>query len=948
MKLNLKKACALVMALSLTVSVLTVAAFADGNDGWKEEKAAVEAIKALTADSGSKLAQFLASDGNGHVLNSADADSTETAYTQAPAETAAADTAASTTADTTAPAAQTTTDTTVPAAQTADTAANTTTDTTAPAASTTTDTTAPAAQTADTAASTTAQTMDSGSMSSQSVQNDALTVTVGEVAQEVGSAAAAAVSSGKTCLWRVDGSDGTLRIFVGFPGSDGTSAAVLMEQDGTWKCGTAQMADGVLRVADTDAIYGASGNQTFAAAAETAVFETQLRLYAGSSADETQRLTFSGTVTLPASEGITVYTAAGTGANPIDITADVTLYLDGVTISGLGDALSAITVEPGVKAVIVVRGDSSLTGGTGGAGIAVPAASSLDLSGTASLTAVGNNGADGETKTGGAGIGGAQGSGDSGTITIHDLAGLTAEGFGIRASGIGSASNSGDAASACGAVTIRNTAIARVQGGLLDSASIDSKHTSEGGSAIGGGIRGGVCGAITIENSAIAYAEGGIKAAAIGTGCWSGDCAGITITGSTLTSAQGGGCGGAGIGLGRYDSEADAGVTIQITGSTVNAQGGAYGPAIGTSSTDDAAYLNADSDSSVTIDASTVSAIGGQGAAGIGGGYRLGNVDVTIANGSSVYAQGGILAKYSGILLKSSAAAIGSGAYGSWTPGSGCSFSKGGVSKACTAAEGITDFYGRCAVSIDGSSSVTAVSAGGKWAIDYPADKTGGAQVLQGRFLNSLLMNSSNFGCDAASVAADGSNQILDISHSNTVVMGGRTVVLPENYTCAAVTVASAGTYSVTSAGYTPAGASFITEGTDDRSAAPSLAGISGDFAVSGKTTYFDYLAFRPANQPTPAPVPTPGGDDPTPAAPSDPVTIPDPETPAAQLPDTAVPAAETPADIPDEAAPAAETPDTTASAPKTGDAAALWLALAGLSGIGCAVLSLKKKPDAE
>ena len=88
---------------------------------------------------------------------------------------------------------------------------------------------------------------------------------------------------------------------------------------------------------------------------------------------------------------------------------------------------------------------------------------------------------------------------------------------------------------------------------------------------------------------------------------------------------------------------------------------------------------------------------------------------------------------------------------------------------------------------------------------------------------------------------------------------------------------------------------------------------------------------------------PNPGDTDNTPVNPNpgdDSTEIPDTDTPTTDIPDDQTPTAETPdeiADIPDGAAPLAD-------APKTGDAMTLWIAAAGISGIGLAWITLRGK----
>ena len=132
---------------------------------------------------------------------------------------------------------------------------------------------------------------------------------------------------------------------------------------------------------------------------------------------------------------------------------------------------SAVTIGAGASANITVSGDNTLVGGVNGAGIAVPGTAALTLGGEGTLTAIGNAGQNGTGS--GAGIGGTESQGDSGTILIDGLKttdeagqthGLTAEGYGTHAAGIGSALN-GDS----GAITITDSTIDKVAGGFVSS-----------------------------------------------------------------------------------------------------------------------------------------------------------------------------------------------------------------------------------------------------------------------------------------------------------------------------------------------------------------------------------------------------------------------------------------------------------------------------------------------
>ena len=144
---------------------------------------------------------------------------------------------------------------------------------------------------------------------------------------------------------------------------------------------------------------------------------------------------------------------------------DVTITLDDVNIKA-NDRESAVTIGAGASANITVSGDNTLVGGVNGAGIAVSGDATLNLSGDGdggTLTAIGNGGKD-EKGTSGAGIGGTKENGTSGTINIDSLHGLTAEGYGEHAAGIGSAFNGSS-----GEITIKNSTIDKVAGGFVTS-----------------------------------------------------------------------------------------------------------------------------------------------------------------------------------------------------------------------------------------------------------------------------------------------------------------------------------------------------------------------------------------------------------------------------------------------------------------------------------------------
>ena len=341
---------------------------------------------------------------------------------------------------------------------------------------------------------------------------------------------------------------------------------------------------------------------------------------------------------------------------------DVTLILNGATISAPADT-SAISIESGNVTIVSTGLTNTLIGGDNGAGIYVAADASVTITGDAQLNAIGNKGTD--DASGAAGIGGAYGKGDSGKITIdmEDDTWVVAEGYGVWASGIGSAGGYADDITILGGTVI-------AQGGYYsEGGKLQTSYGSgdpEGGAAIGGGSKSGAgVGTITITDSVV-EAYGGSKAAGIGAMFWN-SVEAINITNSEVYAY--GGSSSAGIGTSRAG---DTGVsaTITISGSTVEAVGGAYGAAIGSgynaSSLGNGADESALPETTITITDSTVTATGGEGSAAIGGGYKSDNADIDITGGT-ITATAGALVSGKTVENGGAPAAIGSGANGSGT-----------------------------------------------------------------------------------------------------------------------------------------------------------------------------------------------------------------------------------------------------------------------------------------
>ena len=109
------------------------------------------------------------------------------------------------------------------------------------------------------------------------------------------------------------------------------------------------------------------------------------------------------TVELEAEAGRT-YTLSGVQECGYLFSGAGTVVLEDAVIAA-DEGFSAVTLADGAEVTVEISGACMLTGGAGGAGIAVPASAVLTLTGSGSLTAVGNGGTD-EGGLSGAGIGG--------------------------------------------------------------------------------------------------------------------------------------------------------------------------------------------------------------------------------------------------------------------------------------------------------------------------------------------------------------------------------------------------------------------------------------------------------------------------------------------------------------------------------------------------------------
>ena len=294
----------------------------------------------------------------------------------------------------------------------------------------------------------------------------------------------------------------------------------------------------------------------------------------------------------------------------LSISGNGTVVLEDVSVTASDG--SALTIASGAKVNVSVVGKTSLTGTNG---IEVEENAVLNLVGSGSLNASGTNGN---------GIGGA------GTINISGLSSLNANGSGDHAFGIGGESKN---------ITITNTTIENVSGGHVGEVGTDSsfyKDAPEGGCAIGSSTNGAV---ITLNNVKISNAQGGSKAAGIGASYWT--TVTVNITNCTIDSVTGGATA-AGIGGSRIMRDGHNTTTINITDSTINAQGGVYGAGIGSGY--DTYCHTGDMAPVCTIHItgkSNITAVGGQYAAGIGTGYHAGGLTGEIAGTVTVNATSG-------------------------------------------------------------------------------------------------------------------------------------------------------------------------------------------------------------------------------------------------------------------------------------------------------------------
>ena len=344
----------------------------------------------------------------------------------------------------------------------------------------------------------------------------------------------------------------------------------------------------------------------------------------------------------------------------------------GAGIGGGGDAQIKMGSGDGGRIIISggnVIASSSHDGYYGGAGIG-PGSNSpggiVEISGNAHVTAAG--------QTGGAGISG-ENINIRGNVQVEARGGYGAAGIGtgIWKTGQYSGGNGTRIVISGGTVTATGGHEAAGIGSgwdvpcseiIIENAVVTATG-NEGGAGIGGGY---MCdsGIITI-NSGTVTAAGGMYAAGIGGG-WGGNGNEITINGGTVTATAvgktsgilyGAGIGGGGSLLRDRNPNTNTGTpvgsyggTITIHGGTVTAIGAEYAAGIGGGS--GAAFDTGlgGNGGVITIDGGYVNAAGGLQGAGIGGGFG--------GHGGSITINGGEVSSYGGLY----AAAIGGGIYG--------------------------------------------------------------------------------------------------------------------------------------------------------------------------------------------------------------------------------------------------------------------------------------------
>ena len=323
-----------------------------------------------------------------------------------------------------------------------------------------------------------------------------------------------------------------------------------------------------------------------------------------------------------------------------------TVTLDSATVNNSDTDNAGLTINEGADVVVELKGNNTLTGGNGKAGLNVGEGASVTIkdgeSGedtNGSLTATGTNG--------GAGIGGNYQQ-NAGSITIEG-GNITAEG-GSSTDPFDSTNRS--AAGIGGGGQGSATEINITGGTVIANAGENDSGYVNGGAGIGGGTQsynsqngGGGGGNINITGNATVNATGSVGGAGIGSGWQSvpdtsaSTGTNITIGGDANVTATGHG-GGAGIGggygsaIGSIEISGDAFITAESL-STLSPGGAGIGSGNGL-------YGASDNNTVITIkENATVTATGGESSAGIGGGQYYDGGTINISTTGKVTAQGG-------------------------------------------------------------------------------------------------------------------------------------------------------------------------------------------------------------------------------------------------------------------------------------------------------------------
>lgn len=374
----------------------------------------------------------------------------------------------------------------------------------------------------------------------------------------------------------------------------------------------------------------------------------------------------SATVKITGNSHVKTVTGGKTGIGMIAGTTDITIDGSQVdTVTGNGGA--GIGVLGGEATVTINNGKISTVTGNGGAGIGSQGKATVTISGGKITTVTGK---------GGAGIGATS----YADVTIKDAASIDTvtgeKGVGIGGdrystvkilgkTGIetvtGSITGIGSGNGAWADVTIEDSKLDTVtgkggtgigagtggRGGVTIKGTVLGSVTGEQGAGIGGGS----LAEILFENSSVTNAIGK-NGAGIGGGI--AGTANITISNGKVGTARG--TGAAGIGTGKYQGNAPSTITIKdnsVIGLAENTDTEQGSAGIGFGS----GYNNG---STLTISGSEVKkAVGGAGAAGIGGGYKTGFLTIELIDSILRDINGGAGADNKG------GAGIGTGAYDS-------------------------------------------------------------------------------------------------------------------------------------------------------------------------------------------------------------------------------------------------------------------------------------------